>query len=230
MTKHEKFKQEMYDYANINEYYSFFGNVIYVSSSYYDNLDYFLVLRLPKYLAVVNIPASERLKFAKKTHRDHIIEDLKELEATIQWVVPAGFHNHVTGLLDNKQFPDRNELIRLKNNDINVWNRFFIEDAIRKFKMDHTLLSRGTNFDHMVKGGFMTTFTTADGIYGTNFGVMSEWVSGNPFFDVKLKFFSQIKTRRLYYYDLNEFADLLSTLANRNEQPSLVAIDKFTSI
>jgi hypothetical protein len=230
MTKQEKFKQEMYDYANINEYYSFFGNVIYVSSSYYDNLDYFLVLRLPKNLAVVSVSAADRLKFSKKTNRDHVVEDLNELQPNVHWVVPAGFHNHVTGLLQDKYFPDRNELIRLKNNDINVWNRFFVEDAVRKFKLDHTLLSRGINFNSIVKGGYMTTFTTADGIYGTNFGVLSEWVSGNAFFDVKLKYFSDVKVRRLYYYDLAEFAELLGTLANRIEQPSLEAISKFTSV
>jgi hypothetical protein len=209
MTKQEKFKKEMHDYANINEYYSFFGNVIYVSSSYYDNLDYFLVLRQPKTLAVVTITAAERAKFAKKTSREHVIDDLNALEPTVQWVVPAGFHRHVTGLLQDRAFPDRNELIRLKNNDINVWNRLFIEDAIKKFKLDHTLLSRGTNFNNIIKGGFMTTYTTADGIYGTNFGVLSEWVSGNPFFDIKLKYFSDIKTRRLYYYDLGEFATFI---------------------
>jgi hypothetical protein len=229
MTDIEQFKTEMYDYANINEYYSYFGNVVYVSSSYYDDSDYFLVLRTPKTLAVVLVRAETKRKFAQKKNRNHVAEDLKELESTIHWVVPTAFHQTVTRILNEGFFPDKNELIRLKNNDINLWNRFTVEDAIRKYKLDHTLLSRGISFDSIIKSGYMTTYTTADGIYGTSFGLLSEWVAGNPFFDVKIKYFSQIKTRRIFYYDLAELGELLGVLANRNEQPSLAAIDKFTA-
>jgi hypothetical protein len=229
MTTKEQFQAEMHDYANINEYYSYFGDVIYISTSYYDDSDYFLVLRTPKTMAIVAIPAKLRQDYAQKKNRKDVISDLTELEATIAWVVPAGYNNYVTTLINNKNFPDTNELISLKNNDINLWNHYFIENAIKRFKMDHTLLSRGITFDHLVKAGRMTTFTTAEGIYGTNFSLLIEWVAGNPFFDIKIKNLSMIKTRRLYYYDLNEFAELLNTLAHRNEPSSLSAVEQFVT-
>lgn len=229
LTRKEKFKNEMYDYSNINEYYSYFGGVVYVSTSYYRDEDYFLILRTPKNMAVVVVPAALSAEFSNKKNRTTLLTDLDRLEASIHWIVPAAFHSYVQGLLSDPNLPDKNELIKLKNQDITLWNKQLVEDAIRTFKKDHTLLSKGLNFSQQNKAGYVATYTTAEGIYGTMYSIMFEWVTGNPFFDVKIKFFSQLKTRRLQVYDIHELATLLDGLVKRDDKLALAAIEEFTA-
>lgn len=229
MTKIENFKNSMYDYANIIEYFSYYGNVIYVSTSYYLNEDYFIVVQTPKEMAVINITAALHDSFASIKNRDELIADLQGLESHIHWVVPRGFHTYVSNILNGGAFPDKDELIKLKTNDISMWNKIFVENALRTFKQNNTLMSHGMRFDQNVRNGYTSTFLTVDALYDNKFHFVFDSVVGNPFFDIKIKYFADTKTRRLLYFDLGELAELLTVLAKKNEVDSLNAVSKFIS-
>lgn len=225
----EQFKASMYDYANINEYYSYFGSIVYISSSYFKGEDYFLVLRTPKEVSVVVVTADEAATYAAKTNRNDVVKDLNELQANVSWVLLPGFVAYLNGLLANPAMPDKNDLIKIKNTDMSMWNNMLIDNMVKYYKVDHTVTSRNLAFSQSVRNNVITTFTSVEGIYGTLFSLQFDWVVGNSFFDVKIRYFSSVKTRRLQYFDLHELASLLKVFVKRDEKKSLDAIDKFTS-
>lgn len=228
MTK-DKFKKEMYDYKNINEYYSFYGDIVYISSSVYMNEDYFIILRRAKEITAVAVTKDMVARFKAKTNRDTLIEDLESLESTLHWVVPLGFNSFLNGLISNPNFPDTYELIRLKNNDMVNWNRTFIDDLIKSFKPDHTLIYKNISYNQSSRNGYATSHVTADYLYGSMYTFIFEWVTGNSFFDVKIKHFSSVKTRRIQYFDIKELCILLDTLPSKDDRAILAAVDKFTA-
>lgn len=225
------FRDTMYDYANINEYYSFFGNVIYVSTDYLEGNDYFIILKNHSKFAIVTISKEELARFHAFTNRDSLIDELDKIGPTIQYV--EGFTNFVHKLnwnLQNTYFNShsRNELIKLKNSGLVDWNLIQMENLITFHRKNKTVSTK--QFLHetrQLSPEIYTSLVTAVNIYNTQFAISFDWVAGNPFFEMTIYHFNYKVSKRIYSYDIIEISDLLAIMTNNDDYQSLQAIDLF---
>jgi hypothetical protein len=230
VNKKEQFKKTMHDYSNILEYYNYYGHLIYISSSYFSNQDYFIILKTHKYYAVVKIDQEDQMKFAAKKNRNALIEDLDALESNLHWVVPTGLKNYFDTTLTQKDFPDRAELIKLKNLDITKWNHYQLENLIRAFRLDHTLASRGIHHNIIPQGNIVMSHSIVEGLYNTNFTFNIEWIVGNPFMDIKINHFGNHTKRRLYLHDIQELGTVFGVVSQRTEDKTIESILNFVDL
>ncbi len=227
-----KFKDSMYDYANINEYFSFYGNVIYISSDYLLDQEYFLILKKHNKYAFVYIEKPTLDYFSSLDNRDDLIEDLENIEQYIQFV--EGFNNFTLKLnyyLNNKamHLSSKNELIAIKNNPESFWNTIQIEHLIKLHKKNGTIKDKELLHDsHFVGNNVIRSLTTASNVYHTQFNILFEWIVGNPFMDITIVHFNSKVERRLHVYDIKELSNVLLTMSKLNDETSMKASYEFS--
>lgn len=213
MKDKQNFKQTMYDYANINEYFSFYGNVIYISSDYLREQDYFIILKKDKKYAYVPVTAEEMLRFREFSNRDNLIEELEELEERIEFIdgfgnfrIKIGWYlNH--GVLEPSS---REELIKIKNSAEYLWNIQLIDSILMGHKRDKTKPAKFLNHDaKQVTDELFISVTTASDIFNTQYTILFDWVTGKEFMDISIYRFNMKLTRRLFIYDISELSDLI---------------------
>lgn len=222
MIKDQKeFRDTMYDYNNINEYYSYYGNVVYISSDYLAGNDYFLILKKENKYAMVYVTKNEIDKFNSFKNRDNLIEELKSLEDNIQFI--EGLPNLIVKIgwyLLNIPFniASRNELIKLKNSHESLWNLFLVENTILFSRKDKTVSAKFiTNDVKALTDKLFMSMTIATNIYNTQFTLSFEWVAGNNFMDVTVYHFRSKNTRRIFLYDIKELSNLIKIISDGDE-------------
>jgi hypothetical protein len=231
ITDKKTFRDTMYDYANINEYYSFFGNVIYISTDYLESNDYFIILKNYNKFALVTISKENLLRFRNFQNRDNLIAELEALAPTIQYV--EGYNNFIPKIgwyLQNTYFNNhsRNELISLKNSSFVSWNLVNVENLVNFHRKNKTVSTK--QFLHetrQLNPEIYTSLVTVVNIYNSQFTLTFDWVAGNPFFELSIYHFNYKMVKRLYLYDLMELSDLFAIMTNNDDYQSLQAIDAF---
>jgi hypothetical protein len=232
MIKDKKdYKDSMYDYANINEYYSYYGNLVFISSDYFYGDDYFIVLKQSNKYALVTVSKADLGYFSALTNRDKGVEDLDRLAANITFVEGyTNFTQKIEWHLVNTFFNSlsRKELIRIKNNPLILWNLMQIENTIGLFKKDKVLPMPPLMHDtRQINQDIYTSTVTAQNLYNTQFTMSFEWVSGNPFMDITIYHFNHKMHRRLYLHDILELAPVFSVMVTNDEYKTVAAIEEF---
>jgi hypothetical protein len=224
----QNFKDTMYDYGNINEYYSFYGNVVYISTEYLKGNDYFIILKKNNAFALVEISNDEMARFEDFENRDNLIEELEKLESTLQFV--EGFNNFLQRVqlyLSHTKLSAaaKAELIRLKTVSFVLWNYIQIENLVNLHRKNKTETTKEFRNEYRQVGYDQYASTTyGAGLYNTPFNITSEWVSGNDFFDFTFYHFSYKIKKRINVFDLAELSSVIEAIAGNDDQKALRAV------
>jgi hypothetical protein len=233
MKDKQTFKQNMYDYGNINEYFSFFGNVVYISSDYLRDQDYFLILKKEQKYAYVGITAEEMLRFRAFKNRDDLIEELDALESQVTFIDGFGnFRAKVGWYLANEYMEpsSREELIKLKNSAEYLWNLQMIDHILMGHKRDKTKPAKFLNHDaKQVTDDLFMSITTAADIFNTPTTMQFEWVSGKQIMDITIYKFNSKLTRRIFIYDVKELSDIIYIISLGDEVKAWEALLEFSN-
>jgi hypothetical protein len=225
------FRDTMYDYANINEYFSFYGNVIYISTDYYHGNDYFLVLKRDTKYALVTINQEEIQYYFGLKNRDNITRDLDTLYAKLEFV--EGLHNFRRKLdwyLLNVFFNEKSrfELIKIKNSDLVLWNFILVENVINNNRRDKTIATKLiTHESRQLNPSLHLSFVHTVNVYNTQFTVDYDWVEGNAFVDVTIYHFNYKSKRRLNLFDISELNAVLSVMSLGDDYKTLEYLEGF---
>lgn len=221
----QDFKNTMYAYDNINEYYSYYGEVIYISTDYIIGNNYFIILRNADQFALVYVPYSKKLEFDSFKNRDNLVEELDKLSNTINFI--SGFPNFIrhigtelVNLIDVNKVGKRsiNELNRLRNDDLIYWNHILIEQLFLLYKKD--LMPYGDNLllqTKMVKPEVYVANTILGNCYNKLYTFTVEWISKNGFIDIEIIHFAEKYTKRLYIFDIYELSKVLYSLSRDDD-------------
>lgn len=225
------FKDTMYAYDNINEYYSFYGNVIYISSDYFRQNDYFIILQNKNQFALIHISKNERERFYNFRNRDNLVEELENLQKTITFT--EGFENFIGVMNWNLintflEHHSKNELIKLKQNPLVFWNCIMLESMIDLHKKTKTIAPKPIlHQTRQLNNVIFTSLVTASNMYNTNFTMSFDWVAGNAFMDIEIYHFSHKMVRRLFIYDILELSKILEIMSKSDEYKTFEAINEF---
>lgn len=232
-TQLKNFKDSMYDYNNINEYYSYYGSVIYISPSYILNDDYFIILKNNNDYSLVKVLKEDLKEVESYVNREPLIEKLKSLKDNIAWVKGYGNLQQYIAFYVNEYDDinpmDKNALIKIKNHDLNFLSTIMIEDLVNLYKVGSTLTHNFFIDSRELKRGVFNNAVVITNIYSTNFSVEVRWVTGNSFIDIDIYYSSFKMKRTLFIYDIREFSILLKIISHKNELNSLEAIKGFTT-
>ena len=223
-----EFKETMYDYNNINEYYSFYGKVIYISTDYYLNNDYFIILYKNDGYALVKISNTERQRFLTFTNRDNLIDELKKLENTVTYVTFRSVINYMNYELDNKFYHNdsKHELIKLEDNNVGLWNAIMLEGILKQHSIRSSIVPMTYNI-RQVREDVQISHISIPNVYGTQFTFDITWVVNNDFMDICIHHRHYKMGRRLFIYDVLELFDLFKFIVHNDEHHSSIKIDEF---
>lgn len=228
------FRDTMYAYDNINEYFSFYGDVVYISSDYLLKNDYFVILKNENKFAFIPVSIAEQQRFAKFENRDNLIEELEGLAKYVEFT--EGFENftHTIAwhLLNTYLEPkSKNEAIKLKNSPYVYWNCFMLESIIAIHKLAKTLAPKPLLHDtRQLNRDIWTSVVTAPNAYNTNFTLTFDWVAGNPFMDMEIIHFTHRMKRRLYMYDIVELSQVFQIMARGDEYKTFEVLREFAGL
>lgn len=221
MKSKQAFKDNMYDYANINEYFSFYGTVVYISSDYLAEQDYFLILKSQQKYAFVHITAEELMRFREFKNRDNLIDELEDLEQKVHYIDGFGnFRAKVGWYLLNVDLEQasRDELIKIKNSAEFLWNLQLVDSVLMSHRRDKTKATKFLNHDSkQITPELFISVVTATDIFNTRFTMTFDWVTGNDFVDITVYRFNIKSTRRMFIYDVLELSDLIYAISLGDE-------------
>lgn len=231
----ENFRDTMYDYSNIIEYYSFYGKVIYVSTDVTIDSDYFIILKNGEKYACVKIESEEHNRFLEFKNRDSLIEELDKLEQNIKYVTGyAPFLQSLSANLESLGWKNksRNELLKIKTSeDTILWFTILIDSFININKIPKTMGTQPIEpFTRPLNTKLFSSTIFANNLYYTRFNVKFDTASGVDFMDIELVVDYHKYTRRLYFYDIVELDTLLKVMARGVRMEIDKAVKVFTSV
>jgi hypothetical protein len=231
MKDKKTFKETMYDYNNINEYYSYYGNIVYISNDYLLNEDYFLIINNKTKFALVHVSSEDLIRFNSFKNRDNLIEELDNLAPSVDFV--EGHQNFIHELgwyLNNFPLSDtsRNELIKLKGNPPVLWNLIHLEKLVNLHKKNKTVSTKQILHEtRQLSADVFTSLVTVVNAYNTQFTLTFDWVCGNPFIDITIYHFNHKMIRRLNIFDIAELSNIFAIMSQNDDYATLIALESF---
>lgn len=217
--KYKEYVEQLENPKNINEYYSFFGNVIYISDGYLYNEDYFIILKNNNLYDLIFINDKERRMIEDIDNSEDRLKLFDNIDKMLQEPSIIGYNGlkiYISNLLDSNVFSTVNNtnLLQIrKDSPFNLVQNMIVS-CIEANRVDISLPKQyNTHFGtNEIRPNLIEIRSNFYNVYKTGLNINFEYIFGNAFMDFEFLYYSFKFKTRLYIYNLNHFDWFLDQL------------------